>query len=270
MNYELNSLTLYAMSNKKYALVTGASSGIGYEYAWVMADRGYNLIIVSNEQAINDKGECLRKMFPSVDIIPLVRDLSDQNSAKELHQYCVDNGLEVEVLINNAGVYHDKDFLDDTEGFTRLILNLHVVTPALLEYHFGKDMVSRGKGYILNMSSVTSNYGFQRMSTYSTTKGFIRAFSRATYIELKSKGVVVTCVRPGAVATPLYNLSESAMKTGLAIGAIITPRKLAEKGVRAMFRGKHEITPGFFTKFLNMVSILPTWLLVLVRKLGWF
>lgn len=257
------------MTNK-YALVTGASSGIGYEYAVVLARRGYNVIVVSNEEAIYEKGKELENKFPEVKIVAKLQDLGKQESAKELYDWCKAEGLEVEVLINNAGVYHDKDFLDDSAGFTQLILNLHIFTPTMLTYYFGQDMLERGKGYVLNMSSVTSNYGIQRMSTYSTTKGYLRLFSKSTHIELREKGVYVTCVRPGAVATPLYNLDAKAMKTGLAVGAIIRPEKLAEKGVKAMFQGKHEITPGFFTKILNLVPCLPVWLLRLVRKWGWF
>lgn len=254
----------------KYALVTGASSGIGYEYAVVMAERGYNLVIVSNEDAINDKAETLHKLFPELDIRPVVLDLGQQTAAKQLYDWCKDNKLEIEVLINNAGVYHDRDFLDDSEGFNSLILMLHVYTPAMLEYYFGKDMKERRLGYILNMSSVTSNYGIQRQSTYSSTKGFLRLFSKATHVELAEYGVRVCCVRPGAVATPLYNLDEKAIKSGMAVGAIISPRKLAEKGVKALFKGKHEITPGLFTKLLNLVPIIPVWMLKLVRKWRWF
>lgn len=253
-----------------YALVTGASSGIGYEYAWVLAEKGYNLLIVSNEEAINDKAKELKEQFPALDVLPLVLDLGKQTAAKELFEWCQQKGIVVEVLINNAGVYHDKDFLDDSAGFTELILNLHIHTPVMLSYYFGQEMLNRHKGYILNMSSVTSNYGIQRMSTYSTTKGFLRLFSKSTHIELKAKGVIVTCVRPGAVATPLYNLDEKAIKTGLAVGAIVTPRHLAEQGIKALFKGKHEITPGLFTKLLDLVPILPVWLLKLVRKWGWF
>lgn len=251
---------------KTYALVTGASSGIGFEYAVVMAQRDYNLIIVSNEEAINQKAEELKKDFPELDILPVVCDLGRQDSAKEMYDWCKERGLDVEVLINNAGVYHDRDYLDDSAGFNSLILNLHVYTPAMMVYYFAKDMVERHKGYILNMSSVTSGFGIQRQATYSSTKGFLRLFSRSTHVELKAKGVNVTCVRPGAVATPLYNLKESDIKMGMAVGAIISPRRLAEKGVDAMFRGKCVITPGFFTKILNLVPLIPTWALKLIRK----
>ena len=257
-------------TNKGYALVTGASSGIGYAYAQALATRGYPLIIVSNEEAIHDKGAELRGLFPHLDIVARQQDLGLPKAARELYEWTKARGMEVEVLINNAGVYHDRDFLQDSEGFTELILNLHVVTPAMLCYYYGQDMQQRHRGYILNMSSVTSNYGAQRMSTYASTKGFLRLFTRSLHIELRQQGVHVTSIRPGAVATPLYHLNARAMKAGLAMGAIIRPEQLAEKGLRALFRGKHETTPGLFTKLLALVPLLPTWLLRLIRRWGWF
>lgn len=253
--------------NEKFALVTGASSGIGYQYAIVMARRGYNLLIVSNEEAINEKAEIIGKNYPSIKVIPLVRDLGKQESAKELYNWCIENNIEIEVLINNAGVYHDRDYLDDSEGFNSLILNLHMYTPAMLMYYFGQDMVKRHKGYIINMSSVTSDFGIQRLGTYSSTKGFLKLLSRSAHVELREKGVNVTCVRPGAVATGLYNLKPSAVKTGLILGYIITPEKLAEKGVKAVFKGKAQITPGLSTKLLHYgVKLIPTCALRLIRK----
>ena len=165
----------------KVALVTGASSGIGYEYARVMAGRGYNLLIVSNEEAIHAKAEILRKDFP-VEVVSLVRNLGVQEAAKELHTYCKEHDLQVEVLINNAGVYHDRDFLDDSEGFNYLILNLHMITPAMLTYYFGHDMVERGKGYILNMCSITASVAVQRMGTYGASKAFLQNFTRSVHV----------------------------------------------------------------------------------------
>ena len=255
----------------RYALVTGASSGIGYQYAREMGSSGYRLIIVSNEQEkLSEKAEILRSDF-GVEVIDVVMDLGTQSAALELHRICSERNYEVEVLINNAGVYHDRDFLEDSETFNSLILNLHVYTPAMLEFYFGKDMKSRGRGFILNMSSITSDIAIQRLATYSATKAFLKNFSRSTHIELYKEGVTVTCVRPGAVATGLYNLKPSALKAGLTIGYIITPEKLAHRAVRAMFKGRAQITPGFSSKLLIvLVKLLPTGALKLIRKLKIF
>ena len=254
-----------------FALVTGASSGIGYQYAREMGSRGYRLIIVSNEaDALSEKAEQLRSDF-GVDVIDVTMDLGSQTAAENLYCFCTEHKYEVEVLINNAGVYHDRDFLKDSETFNSLILNLHVYTPAMLSYYFGRDMAARRKGYILNMSSVTSEMAIQRMATYSATKAFLKSFSRSMHIELFREGVTVTCVRPGAVATGLYNLKPSALKAGLALGYIITPEKLARKAVNAMFKGKAQITPGLSSKLLAaLVKIIPTGALKLIRRLNIF
>lgn len=254
------------MTGKPYALVTGASSGIGYQYARVMAEKHYNLIIVSNEQVIDEKAEIIREDFP-VEVVALVRDLGKPEAAKELYDFCQEKGFEVEVLINNAGVYHDRDFLDDSVAFNELILNLHMNTPAMLMYYFSKDMVARHKGYILNMSSITSNIAVQRLATYSATKAFLKNFSRSTHIELYHKGVYVTAVRPGAVNTGLYNISNVATKIGLCIGYITTPERLAKRGVRAMFNKRAQVTPGFLNHvLLFLVALLPTCALRLIRR----
>lgn len=254
----------------RFALVTGASSGIGYQYARVMARRRYNVIIVSNEEAVNEKAVELRREFPDVEIVPMVCDLGRGESAKELYERCA--GYEVEVLINNAGVYHDIDFLEDSEGFNKMIFNLHMNTPAMLVYYFAKDMVERGKGYVLNMSSITNRISVQRLGTYGSTKAFLSAFSRPVHIELRQKGVVVTCVRPGAVDTGLYSIKRGATKVGLALGYIVKPEYLAKHAVDGMFRGKAEVTiPWFWNKLLLFfVALIPTWLLRLVRRWGIF
>lgn len=255
-----------------YALVTGASSGIGFAYAQVLAQRGYNLIMVSNDApALATSVETLRQAYPTLSIIPLDMDLGRAEAAEEVYRWTQQQGYIVDVLVNNAGVYHDRDFLDDTPAFTQLILQLHVTTPTLLMHYFASDMVKRGQGYVLNMSSVTSNFAAQRLSTYSSTKGYLRFLSRATYIELRQRGVHVTCVRPGAVATGLYNISPRAMRIGLMLGYIITPEQLARKALKALFAGRRELTPGLSTKLLDWsVRLLPTPLLCLIRRLRLF
>ncbi|MBO4654461.1 MAG: SDR family NAD(P)-dependent oxidoreductase [Bacteroidales bacterium] len=254
-------------TTKPYAIVTGASSGIGYQYARVLAEKGYNLLIISNkEDELEEKKQELTKDFP-VEVKALTRNLGTQEAAKELYDWCVEQRLEVEVLINNAGVYHDKDFLADSAAFNEMIINLHALTPAMLIYYFAPAMVERHKGYILNMSSVTSEIAVQRLATYSATKAFLKNFSRSMHIELYHKGVFVTAVRPGAVNTGLYNISSTATKTGMICGYITTPEKLARRGIRALFNKRAQVTPGFLNHVLIfLVSLLPTGLLRLIRR----
>lgn len=255
-----------------YALVTGASSGCGYEYARQLAAKGYNLLIVSNEEMIHEKAQLLRTDFP-VQVISLVQDLGTQNAAKELYTYCKEQHIEVEVIINNAGVYHDRDFLQDSEAFNMLIFNLHMITPAMLIYYFAPDMAQRGKGYVLNMCSVTADIAVQRLGSYGSTKAFLRNFTRSLYVEMKDKGVVITDVTPGAINTGLYNIRPWATKLGLIMGYIVQPNYLARRGLNAMFRGRSKVSVPLVWNYLLIwlvVLFVPTCLLRLIRKMGLF
>lgn len=255
----------------KYALITGASSGCGYEYARLLAAKGYNLLIVSNEEAIHDKAQMLREDYP-IEVRSLVMDLGRQEAARELYTYCAEQGLEIEVLVNNAGVYHDRDFVNDSEAFNLLIMNLHMITPAMLIYYFAQDMAKRGKGYVLNMCSITANIAVQRLSTYGATKAFLQNFSRSVYIELKDKGVIVTNVTPGAINTGLYNIRPWLTKMGLVLGYIVQPNYLAKRGLNAMFRGRSKVSVPCVWNYvlLFFVALIPTCLLRLIRRLKIF
>ena len=263
--------------NTHFALVTGASSGIGLEFAKQLAQRGYNLLIVSNVPEINDAAEEIKKELGDervngLEVIPLVMDLSQQTSARELYDYAHAHDLEIEVLVNNAGVYHDRDILDDSEGFTSLIMNLHMYTPAMLCYLFGQDMRKRGRGYILNVCSVTSKMAAQRLGTYGGTKAFLSHFTRALHIELRKYGVYVTNVSPGAVDTGLYNIKPAYTRIGKCLGIIVTPKTLVRRALRALFHGRSKVTvPAVFWHILTtVIQCIPTCLLRLIRRLGWF
>ena len=259
-----------------FALVTGASSGMGLEFARQLAKRGYNLLIVSNEEKITEVAKNLKSEISnhksSIEAIGLVMDLGQQNSARELYEYTRAHEIEVEVLVNNAGVYHDKDILDDSEGFTSLIMNLHMYTPAMLCYLFGKDMRERRKGYILNVCSVTSKMAAQRLGTYGGTKAFLCHFTRALHIELRKYGVHVTDVSPGAVDTGLYSIPPFMTKIGKCLGIIVSPQTLVRRALRALFWGcsKTTIPTVFWQVLCFIILLIPTWLLRLIRKLGWF
>lgn len=258
---------------KHFALVTGASSGIGLAIAQGLVQRGYNLLIVSNVPEIHEAAEELSAIsHQPLEVIPLQMDLSQQNSARELYEYTQREEIEIEVLVNNAGVYHDKDILDDSEAFTGLIMNLHMYTPAMLCYLFGQDMRARRKGYIMNICSVTSRIVAQRLGTYASTKSFLAAFTKSLHIELKPYGVYVTDVSPGAVDTGLFTIPQWVTKAGKCLGIIATPEMLSRRALRALFHGRSKTTiPTVFWQVLSfIVMLIPTCVLRLIRRLGWF
>ena len=259
-----------------FAIVTGASSGMGLEFAKQLAQRGYNLLIVSNVKEIFEAAEEIKSQIKNqkskIEIIPLQMDLGQQSAARELYEYAHAHELEIEVLVNNAGVYHDRDILDDSEGFTSLIMNLHMYTPAMLCYLFGQDMRARRKGYILNVCSVTSKMAAQRLGTYGGTKAFLCHFTRALHIELRKYGVSVTNVSPGAVDTGLYSIPPFMTKVGKCLGIIVSPETLARRGLFALFHGwaKTTIPTVFWRVLCFIILLIPTCLLRLIRRLGLF
>ena len=142
----------------------------------------------------------------------------------------------------------------------------------LEEWNSEGEGSSRGKGYILNMCSVTAGIPVQRLATYGASKAFLHNFSRSIYIEMKDKGVVVTNVSPGAIDTGLYNLKPWATKIGLALGYIVSPEHLVSRGLRAMFAGRSKVSVPCIWNYilLFIVALIPTSLLRLIRKLKLF
>ena len=172
------------------ALVTGASSGIGLEYAKQLAhDYHTDLLLISNQEEEQKKVAADLAAQYGVKTIPLYADLSKQDAAEQLLQYCKDNNLVVDILINNAGVFFFNPYCETSMKRIELMLNLHMITVAKLTRLFGEEMInrelteeekaqkicrkSRRKGYILNMSSMSAWMAMPGIQTYNATKAFI-------------------------------------------------------------------------------------------------
>ncbi|MBS1446322.1 SDR family NAD(P)-dependent oxidoreductase [Odoribacter laneus] len=242
----------------QWALITGASSGIGFEYAKVLGERKYNLVIVSNEQqAIQEKGQWLKEEY-KIEVFPVYLDLALPEAARQLYAYCQEKSLEVEVLINNAGMFYFGEVLDQKSAQVEKMVLLHLLTPTMLCRLFGADMKKRGRGYILNMSSMSAWLPYPGIALYASTKRYLKSFSRAFRSELYGSGVSVTTLCPGGVATNLYHLSERMQKLAIRLGFMMRPGKLARKGIRAMFRERAMRMPGFLNHlFLPLLLLLP-------------
>lgn len=256
-------------SNKinSLALVTGASSGIGLNYATELARQGYDLLIVSNqEKEIAEVGENLEKEF-NVKVTALYRNLALENAAEELYQYCVDNHLEVEMLINNAGIFFFNDFTKTDIKRVELMLALHVVTVTKLCRLFGEDMKKRGHGYILNMSSMSAWMSMPGIQTYNATKVYILNFSRSLWYELKPYGVTVTAICPGAIDTGLYGLSPRLRRLAVGLGVSMRPEKLVKIALKKLRKGKKQVMPGAINYlFFPLIKHLPDWVVFATMK----
>lgn len=255
---------------KHWALITGASSGIGYQYARILASKGYDLVIVSNEeQAIITCGEILTHEF-TVSVLPLYMDLATIDAAEKLFRFCTDKNIEIDILINNAGMFSLGEIVDCPAIRNEKMLLLHMYTPTMLCYYFGGLMKKKQSGYILNMSSMAAWLTYSGIGLYAATKRYLKNFSRSLRTELKDYGVSVTTLCPGAVATDLYNLPCHYQQLALRLGIMMSPEKLAAKGIKAMFHQKAYLLPGTINYILlPFAKLIPLGLVhILMRKSG--
>lgn len=250
------------------ALVTGASSGIGLQYATALArDYHTDLLLVSNqEQEQIQVAKDLAATY-GVRTTPLYMDLSQQDAAERLHQYCVDNKMEVDILINNAGVFFFNPLIETSMRRFELMLMLHVVTMAKLCRLFGEDMCRRGNGYILNMSSMSAWMAYPGIQTYNATKAFIYNFSKSLWYEFRPHGVGITVMTPGAVDTALFGLAPQYRKLAVNLTVSIPPEKLVVKALKRMFKKKKWGMPGLLNHLATpLLKHTPDWLVFLTYK----
>lgn len=241
---------------KKVALVTGASSGIGLEYARELALRGYDLVVVSNEEKpIREVALKIEDEF-QVQVKAVCMDLAVADAAKQLFTLCREEGWEVEILINNAGIFRFSRIVNLPAESVEKMMLLHMVTPAMLCRYFGEEMKKRRYGYILNMSSMSAWLPYPGISLYASTKCFLKCFSRAFRLEMLDYGVYVTVLCPGAIATDLYRLSKRLQQLALRLGVMMTPKKLARKAIRGLFRGRKWMMPGWINYFFMCILFL--------------
>lgn len=266
------------------SLVTGASSGIGLQYATQLArDYHTDLLLVSNQELeLRQVAADLAAQY-GVHAIPLYADLSLPDAAERLHQYCRDNGLVVDILINNAGVFFFNPYCETSMKRIDLMLHLHIMTVAKLTRLFGEDMVSREltqeeqvqqicgksrrKGYILNMSSMSAWMAMPGIQSYNASKAFIYNFSKSLWYELRPKGVNITVMTPGAVDTELFGLAPHLRRLAVALTVAIPPEKLVKRALRKMFRGKKADMPGVINYLCTpLLKHTPDWLVFLAMK----
>lgn len=251
-----------------YALITGATSGMGLIYAERLAARGYSVVVVSNRMQENIAlTERLKAEF-GVDARAIYADLCDESSARMIYEQTTSWGIDVEILISNAGMLLFSQLHNTSEDNLRRIISLHCTTPTLLCRLYAEQMRRRGSGRIMIVSSATAWMPYPTIAHYAATKAFLRSFARSLWFEMRGTGVSVTVLFPGAVDTPLYSLDEKYRLRLRRWGVMLTAEEVASKALRAMFRGRHRCIPGLFTKATAAIcAAMPDSLLLLVMKI---
>jgi len=245
-------------NSQTYALITGGTSGIGFELAKLFAHANYNLIIVARSQEELDTAAVAMEPF-GMDVIKIAKDLSKKEEVFSLCEEVKSRDVVVEVLVNDAGqgifgLFKDTDIERELD-----IINLNISATVILTKHFLKDMVSRGQGKILNLASIASKLPGPWQSVYHGTKAFVLSFSEAIHAELKDSGVVVTALMPGVTDTDFFNKAE--MNDSQMVqdkDAMSDPADVAKDGFDALMAGESQVISGFKNKMqVRMNNLVP-------------
>ena len=235
----------------KWALVTGASAGIGADFVRELAKRGMNVILVArSEGRLHELKEELQGTY-GVDAVVIPMDLARQGAAQELYERVKAEGLNIEILINNAGFGLYGTVVEIPLEKMEAMLNLDVMTVASLTKLFVREMVERDSGYILNVASIGAYQPSPEYASYSAAKSFVLNYGEALNYELRNTGVSCTVISPGVTRTGFFE--KSGQEENLSVFQRLTmmgSEKVARIGVRAMFNRRPSVVPGWINSLM--------------------
>ena len=241
------------------ALITGATSGIGYELARLFAADGYQLVIVSRTQEDLDRVANELSGLYGVEVTPIVKDLFNTDATFELYEEVKQKGITVNVLVNDAGQGQYGLFVDADLQRQLDIIQLNISSLTSLTYLFLKDMVERKEGKILQLASIASELPGPWQAVYHATKAYVLSFTEAIRSEVKDTGVTITALQPGATDTDFFN--KAAMQDSKAVqdkSKLSDPAQVAKDGYEALMKGDDKIVSGFKNKVQTaMANVMP-------------
>jgi uncharacterized protein len=234
---------------KPFAIVTGASSGIGYELAKLCAQNGYDLLIAADRAAIHDAAKEFQTLGAKVEAVEV--DLSTPEGVDEL--YLAAKGRLVDALLANAGHGLGHAFLDQDFAEARHVIDTNITGTIYLLQKVGRDMRTKGEGKILITGSIAGFMPGTFQAVYNGTKAFIDSFSFALRAELKDSGVTVTCLMPGATETEFFERADMA-DTKVGQAKKDDPADVARTGFKAMMRGDGDVVTGWHNKLQTAIA----------------
>lgn len=228
-------------SNRPLALVTGASSGIGYELAKQFLANGFDVLITAEDEELSAAAGNLKDLGGAVYVEQI--DLSDRQGAQALYAAATALGRPLEAVALNAGIGVGGPFLENSLEAELRLIDLNVVSTVMLAKYVAADMVARGSGRILFTSSVVARMPSPFQAIYGASKAFVQSFGQALRNELKDTGVTVTTLLPGPTETEFF---ERAGLTDTRLGASDKddPALVAEQGFKGMMKGNGNVLGG--------------------------
>jgi short-subunit dehydrogenase len=247
-------------------LITGASSGIGYEMARILGAKNYDLILVArNIEKLTALQKELKSKY-SIQVYVIQKDLSEVIHTIELYEEIKSMRLEVTMLVNNAGVGSYGNFSDTDLDSELKMINLNVASLVALTKLFVQDMLIRKRGKILNVASLLSFLPFPYYAVYSATKAFVLAFSETIAAELEGTGVVVTTLCPGPVDTA-FNTDAMWKTNAYKANKPVSAEVVAKQGADLLLYGKGKKIVGFNNWFIsNLPRVTPDFLMMKIKK----
>jgi short-subunit dehydrogenase len=238
-----------AKTSPGLAVVTGASTGIGYELAKVCALEGFHLIIAADEPAIQQAAGDLRQNGAHVEAVQA--DLATTEGVDQL--LAAIGGRPVAALLANAGRGLGKGFLDQDFPDIRRVVDTNVTGTLYLLHKVGREMRSRGSGRILITGSIAGFMPGTFQAVYNGTNALLDSFSFALRAELKDSGVTVTCLMPGATETEFFERADM-MDTKVGQSKKDDPADVARTGFEAMMRGDGDVVTGWMNKLRSAIA----------------
>ena len=231
----------------KWALITGASSGLGAEFADLLAAQKVNLVLAARRQEPMEKlASELRRKY-GVDVLVEAIDLASPGAASRLKSSLDARSVAIDILLNNAGYGLHGDFLETPIERTANMIQLNITTLTELTYLFGCDMAKRRSGHILLVASLLAFQAVPSYAAYAATKAYVLALGEALHDEFRPYGVVVTSLCPGHTATG-FDAAAGATASPLLRLLTMNPRPVAASGIRALLQGKAMVVAGLSNK----------------------
>src|SRR4051812_1289979 len=249
--------TVMAEEEHPLAIVTGASSGIGFELARCCAEKGFDLVIAADEPAIHEAADKLRAS--GVEVTPCEVDLATTEGVDELVDAC--SGRAVDALLANAGRGLGNAFLDQDFDRIKHVIDTNVTGTLYLIHRVGQQMRDAGQGKILITGSIAGLMPGTYQAVYNGTKALLDSFSSALRAELKDTGVSVTCLMPGATETEFFERADM-LDTKVGTEKKQSPEEVARLGFEAMMKGDGDVVAGWSNKLRAAIShVVPSSLL---------
>ena len=246
------------MKSRYYTLITGASEGLGKSFALECAARKHNLVLVALPgPELHNLSDYLQKNFDS-DVVVIEQDLSQDNSAVIIFNKICSLGIEINMLINNAGIGNTRFFEEESSRFFEKQIRINVLATTMLTHLFVPMLKTNSPSHILNVSSLACFFSLPKKQVYGGTKSFIYFFSRSLRQELAVHNVNVTVLCPGGINSNAAQTMLNKSGSWITIKSLMNPEEVAPLALNGMFRKKSVIIPGKLNRlFLCMDRIIP-------------